>query len=259
MKNTVSIVKIGGAFLEEPSRLAEICRNFAAMDGMKILVHGGGQRATQLSRDLGIQPRMVDGRRITDALSLEVVTMVYAGWANKTTVSRLQALGCNALGVSGADANLIRASKRPVGDIDYGFVGDIEAINADGLSQLLQAGLTPVFCALTHDGRGQLLNTNADTIAASLARALSRDFHVRLFYCFDKEGVLRDVGDPESVIPHLDRALFENLKTEGAILQGMLPKLYNCFFALDGGVPEVFVGPPSLLSGQASKFTKLSL
>lgn len=259
MKNTVSIVKIGGAFLEEPSRLDEICRSFASLEGMKVLVHGGGQRASQLSRDMGIEPRMVEGRRITDARSLEVVTMVYAGWANKTTVARLQAFGCNALGVSGADANLIRASKRPVADIDYGFVGDVEAIDAEGLGQLLQTGWTPVFCALTHDGKGQLLNTNADTIAASLGRALSGDFHVRLYYCFDKSGVLRNVEDPESVIPHIDKTLFETLKKEGTILKGMLPKLHNCFYALEGGVEEVFVGPPSLLSGQASNFTTLSL
>jgi len=259
MKTPISIVKIGGAFLEDPQRLDEVCRAFARMKGMRILVHGGGQRASRLSEDLGIAPRMVEGRRITDAQSLEVVTMVYAGWANKTLVACLQASGCNALGVSGADANLIRAAKRPVKAIDYGYVGDIEAIEVLTLKKLLSSGLVPVFSAITHDGSGQLLNTNADTIAAALACALSGDYHTRLYYCFEKQGVLRDIRDPASVITRMDQNLFKRLKAEGAIIQGMLPKLHNCFQALEGGVQEVFIGPPALLTDKASIFTELSL
>jgi acetylglutamate kinase len=259
MKTPVSIVKIGGAFLEDPERLDEICRAFSEMKGLRILVHGGGQRASRMSEELGVKPKMVEGRRITDARSLEIVTMVYGGWANKTLVARLQGLGCNALGVSGADANLIRARKRPVTRVDYGFVGDVEHIQVGTLQGLLEAGLTPVFCALTHNGEGQLLNTNADTIAASLARALCRAYHIRLFYCFENQGVLRDIRDAESVIPMLDRQLFGELREQGVIVEGMLPKLHNCFQALEGGVQKVFIGPSALISGQADKFTEICL
>ncbi|MEJ2584606.1 MAG: acetylglutamate kinase [Robiginitalea sp.] len=259
MKQRITVVKIGGALLEEEARLAMISNAFASLDGMRILVHGGGQRASQLSRVLGIEPKMTGGRRITDAKTLEVVTMVYAGWANKTLVARLQSLGCNAIGLSGADADLIRAVRRPVKEIDYGFVGDVEGVAVTTLIQLLQAGLTPVFCALTHDKKGQLLNTNADTIAAEIARALSNDYDTRLYYCFDKKGVLRDLSDPKSTIPRIDLPTFKRLQEEGVIAEGMMPKLHNAFQALKGGVKEVRIGPPEMLKRDTGTFTKLIL
>ena len=259
MKQQITVVKIGGAFLEEEIGVEEISRAFASMDGLRILVHGGGKRASQISRALGIEPKLKDGRRITDAKTLEVVTMVYGGWANKTLVARLQSMGCNAIGLSGADADLIRAVKRPVQDIDYGFVGDVECVSTENLIPLLQVGLTPVFCALTHDGKGQLLNTNADTVAAEIATALSSRFRTRLIYCFDKNGVLRDVGDPNSTIGRIDRSTFRKLQQEGIIAEGMMPKLHNAFQALQGGVEEVRIGPPGILTGNTDTFTKLTL
>ena len=259
MAQTVSIVKIGGAFLETPGRAASFTKAFAGMPGPKVLIHGGGQRATQLSTRLGIEPRMVDGRRITDGPSLEVAVMVYGGWANKTLVARLQALGCPALGVSGADADLIRAVKRPVGAVDYGFVGDVERVNLPALKTLLGAGLVPVFCALTHAGKGQLLNTNADTIAAELAIALGAEYESHLYYCFEKEGVLGDVNDPTSVIPKIDPGLYETLREGGKIAAGMLPKLHNCFQSLERGVARVFIGSTALLSPQCETYTEVTL
>lgn len=259
MTDRISIVKIGGAFLEEAHLLERICQAFAAMEGPRILVHGGGKRATEVSKALGIVPKLVEGRRITDAQTLEVVTMVYAGWANKTIVSRLQSLQCNALGVSGADANLIRAVKRPVQHVDYGFVGDVKNVDHGILSDLLQLGLVPVFCAITHDGRGQLLNTNADTIAASLAASLSKTHQTTLYYCFEKEGVLEDLSDPQSVIPLITSEGFRELKDAGVIDQGMIPKIHNGLQALRAGVAEVCIGSPGLLSGKAGKHTKITL
>lgn len=259
MKQTVSIVKIGGAFLETQGLVDSFAQAFASLQGPKVLIHGGGQRASELSTRLGIEPRMVDGRRITDGPSLEVAVMVYGGWANKTLVARLQALGCPALGVSGADGDLIRAHRRPVGTIDYGFVGDVETVNLPALKALLKAGFVPVFCALTHDGNGQLLNTNADTIAAELAIALGAEFESHLYYCFEKEGVLRDVNDPGSAIPKIDPAEYETLKEEGLIAAGMLPKLHNCFQSLQRGVGRVFIGPPSLLTPQRKTYTEITL
>jgi acetylglutamate kinase len=259
MQKPVSIVKIGGALLEEEALLEGVCQGFSAMEGPKILVHGGGQQASQVSKALGITPKMVDGRRITDADSLRVVVMVYGGLANKTLVARLQALGCNAIGLSGADGGLIRARKRPPGNLDYGFVGDVEHVATATLETLLEAGLVPVFCALTHDGRGQLLNTNADTIAAELAVALGRVRPARLYYCFDKPGVLREVADPESTIPLLDQGLFRDLLEQGKIAAGMIPKLSNAFQALERGVSEVYIGPPALLGGRGAPFTKITL
>jgi acetylglutamate kinase len=259
MKQQMTVVKIGGALLEDDPRLEKISRAFVSMGGMRILVHGGGKRASELSSALGIEPKLTGGRRITDAKTLEVVTMVYGGWANKTLVARLQSLGCNAIGLSGADADLIRAVKRPVKDIDYGFVGDVERVSTNTLIPLLQAGLTPVFCALTHDGKGQLLNTNADTVAAEIAGALSGEYHTRLFYCFDKNGVLKDLRDPDSTIPLIDRHTFRKLQEEGIIAEGMMPKLHNAFRALEGGVEEVRIGPPDILTGNTGTFTKLTL
>ena len=259
MKERITVVKIGGAFLENESWSETVTREFASMEGKRILVHGGGNRASQISRTLGIEPKLIGGRRITDHKTLEVVTMVYGGWANKTLVARLQSLGCNAIGLSGADADLIRAVRRPVKEVDYGYVGDVESVNVASLKSLLQEGLTPVFCALTHDGKGQLLNTNADTVAAETAKALGREYRTRLYYCFDKKGVLRDINDLNSVIPHLDHATFRDLEGKGVIAEGMMPKLHNSFMALEGGVEEVCIGPPELMTGTADAFTKLSL
>ena len=256
---SVSIVKIGGGLLESPDLLTPFLKAFADLPGAKILIHGGGQRATQVSQRLGISPKMHEGRRITDAETLEVALMVYGGLANKTVVAKLQALGCPALGVSGADGNLIRAVKRPVKTIDYGFVGDVTQVNTPSLLALLTAGFVPVFCALSHDGQGQMLNTNADTIAAEVAIALGKDYESRLYYCFEKDGVLRDVLDSESVIPRIDTTVYEDLKLEGVIAAGMLPKLHNCFQALKRGVGKVFIGSPNLLIAPNSKHTEITL
>ena len=259
MKQRITVVKIGGAFLEDNIQLEKVSRAFASLEGPRILVHGGGHRASQLSRALGMEPKLTGGRRITDAGTLEIVTMVYGGWANKILVARLQSMGCNALGLSGADADLIRAVKRPVKDIDYGFVGDVKRVSLKTLNTLLRAGLTPVFCALTHDGKGQLLNTNADTVAAEIAGALSGEYRTRLFYCFDKNGVLRDLNDPNSTIPRIDRPLFRKLQEEGVIAEGMMPKLHTAFEALETGVEQVRIGPPDMLTGKADTSTKLTL
>jgi acetylglutamate kinase len=259
MKEQITVVKIGGALLENESQLETVAREFASMKGNRILVHGGGKRASEISRRLGIEPKLLDGRRITDRKTLEVVTMVYGGWANKTLVARLQSLGCNAVGLSGADADLIRAVRRPVQQVDFGYVGDVDSVNLDSLQSLLRAGLTPVFCALTHDGKGQLLNTNADTIAAVIAKALSGEYRTGLYYCFDKKGVLKDLKDPDSAIPHLDLATFRDLEGKGIIAEGMMPKLHNSFGALEAGVEEVCIGPPELMTGNADIYTKLSI
>lgn len=259
MKQKMTIVKIGGALLEDPARLQSFCQAFTDLGGQKVLVHGGGQRASELSRRLGHPPQMVDGRRITDAHALEVAVMVYAGWANKTLVARLQALGCHAIGLSGADADIIRATRRPVAEVDFGWVGDVERVSGERLSGLLDQGLVPVLCALTHDGQGHMLNTNADTIAAEVAISLSQDTHCTLMYCFDKPGVLTDIRDEKSLLPSLDRETCERLQASGAIATGMLPKLHNGFRALQEGVKRVQVGAPSMLNPGHDTFTALEL
>ncbi len=246
---TLTIVKIGGKLLESEALLSQTLQQFAQIKGAKILVHGGGKSASEWSNALGIPPNMVDGRRITDAPTLEVVTMVYAGLENKKVVSQLQALGCDALGFSGADANTILARKRPVKTIDYGFVGDIDQVNAMRINALLKLGLSPVFCAITHDGNGGLLNTNADTIAAEMAKAMANHYEVKLFYCFEKAGVLADPNDDHSVIALIDQATFAAGKKSGAIAAGMLPKLENAFAALLAGVQLVTIGGPEALTG----------
>lgn len=255
----VSIVKIGGGLLESPDLMEPFLRAFAALPGAKILIHGGGQRATHMSKRLGITPKMHEGRRITNAETLEVALMVYGGWANKTVVAKLQALNCHALGVSGADGNLILANKRPIVDVDYGFVGDVTKVNTTALRALLGSGFVPVFCALSHDGNGQMLNTNADTIAAEIAIALGTAFESRLYYCFEKDGVLMDVDNPDSVIPQINPSLYSQLQEEGIIAAGMLPKLHNCFQALKRGVGRVFIGSPNLLIAPKAKHTEISL
>jgi acetylglutamate kinase len=237
----LTILKIGGKLLDDEALLGSVLSAFAKIEGPKILVHGGGKKGSEISRRLGIEPQMVEGRRITDAATLEVVTMVYAGLLNKTVVAKLQALGCNAIGLSGADGNAILAKKRGAGAIDYGFAGDIETVNNALIVNFLENNLTPVFSPITHDGQGQLLNTNADTIARMLAVSLAQNFEVTLKFCFEKNGVLLDPSDDASVLPMLDSVAYEGHKSSGVISEGMLPKLDNAFAAKNGGVKEVWV------------------
>jgi acetylglutamate kinase len=238
------VIKIGGNVIDNSENLHRFLKDFAALDGYKILVHGGGKVATQLSGTLGIESKLVDGRRITDIETLRVVTMVYAGLINKNIVASLQAVNCNAIGLTGADGNFIKAKKRPVKTIDYGFVGDIDenSINPQNLASLMEAGFVPVFSALTHDGEGQLLNTNADTIASALAVALSKLYDTTLIYCFEKKGVLQDIDDEDSLIREIDPDRYEELKEKQIIAGGMLPKLDNAFTAIGCGVKAVIIG-----------------
>ncbi len=249
------ITKIGGKVIEDEALLEQVLAGFVALEGLKILVHGGGKRANELSRRLGFEPRMHRGRRITDENALEVAVMVYAGWSNKTIVSRLQALGCDALGLSGADGNAIRAHKRQGGDVDYGYAGDIDEVNTALIRHLLLAQVTPVFCAITHDRQGQLLNTNADTIAARLARALAPHYEVQLRYCFEKPGVLLDPLDDRSVIPILGYDDYRQYRQQGVITDGMLPKLDNAFAALHDGVARVIICGPASVNGHGTVLT----
>lgn len=237
----LTIVKVGGKIVEDSASLNTLLKDFALLVGQKILIHGGGRSATALAEKLGIETKMEDGRRITDAEMLKVVTMVYAGLINKDIVARLQTLRLDAIGLTGADMNLILSEKRPVKEIDYGFVGDIKAINAPALLELLQQDYVPVLAPLTHDGKGNLLNTNADTIAGETAKAMALHFNVRLIYCFEKKGVLMNEADEDSVIPFLDAKLFKQYKEEGVIRDGMIPKLENAFQALATGVKEVII------------------
>ncbi|MCW3463630.1 acetylglutamate kinase [Chitinophaga nivalis] len=238
------IIKVGGNVIDNPVLLQDFLQQFAAIPGKKILIHGGGKIATRIGDQLGIVSNYVDGRRITDAATIDLVTMVYGGLVNKQLVAQLQAAGCNAIGLTGADANIIPAVKRPVKEIDYGFVGDVRAaeLHTAPLKALLEAGTTPVFAPLTHDGKGQLLNTNADTIASSLAIALSDSYQVRLIYCFEKKGVLRDPADDEAVINLINPAIYQQLLAEKVLTDGILPKLDNAFSAINNGVKEVLIG-----------------
>ena len=279
----IKVVKIGGNVVDNPSLLQEFVRDFAAMPGMKVLVHGGGVMASQMQKEMGMVPKMVEGRRVTDEEALKVVTMVYAGWCSKNIVALLQAQGCNAIGLSGADGNAIRAMKRPpvhvesLGEmVDYGFVGDVtaESVDAGFICSLLERGIVPVFNAINHDGQGNLLNTNADTIASSVAIAMANyryrsprevcsrceecthcsddgrlTHETELIYCFEKDGVLYDKDDDSSVIPEIDRTRFANLKAEGRVADGMIPKLSNSFKAIDSGVARVVIKHARNLSG----------
>lgn len=271
----IKVVKIGGNVVDNPGLMREFVRDFAAMPGMKILVHGGGVMASQMQKAMGMTPQMIEGRRVTDEETLKVVTMVYAGWCNKNITALLQAQGCNAIGLTGADGNAIKASKRPpvyvesLGeDVDYGYVGDVtsQSVNASFIYSLLSRGIVPVFNAINHDGEGNLLNTNADTIASSVAVAMAnyryrtprevccrceecthcsddgRLTHVtELIYCFEKDGVLADKDDDSSVIAEIDKEQFAHLKAEGIVADGMIPKLTNSFKAIDSGVARVVV------------------
>jgi acetylglutamate kinase len=237
------VIKIGGNVIDNPKNLEKFLADLSKISDMKILVHGGGKLATELAQRLGVEQQMVDGRRITDAETLKIATMVYAGLINKQIVASLQAKGINALGLSGADGNVIKASKRKVAEIDYGFVGDIKAeqVNADLISTFLTNNVTPVFCAITHNGEGQLLNTNADTIASTLAIALSKKYEVQLNFCFEKKGVLEDVSDDDSVIKTITPATYKHYLGEGIISKGMIPKLDNAFEAITKGVKSVVI------------------
>lgn len=259
MKPQLSIVKIGGSVIEDSSALTKFLRSFAQLDGAKILVHGGGRRLTELGHKLGIGSQLIGGRRITDAPSLELAVMVYGGLVNKGIVASLQGFSCNAIGLSGADGNSIYAHKRPIKEIDFGFVGDIDGINPDTVSSLLNAGFTPVFCALTHDGKGQLLNTNADTIASELAIGMSHLFETTLYYCFEKKGVLSDKEVQNSVIRHIDQDSYTELLKNKIIDEGMLPKMENCFHALHQKVSRVCIGDSSMLNPGSEMFTTITL
>ncbi len=247
MKDKLTIIKVGGKIVEEKESLDSLLRDFAAIDGFKLLVHGGGRSATKVAAQLGIETLMIDGRRVTDDAMLDVVTMVYGGLVNKKVVARLQSLGIDALGMTGADMDIIHSHKRPVKSVDYGWVGDVDRVNGEALSALLRSGVVPVIAPLTHDGEGHLLNTNADTMAGETAKGLAPFFDVSLVYCFEKPGVLRDENDDESVIAEIDPALFASLKEEGIVTGGMLPKLENAFNALDAGVGEVVITRASAL------------
>ena len=237
----LTIIKVGGKVVEEPDSLNALLDQFHKISGNKILVHGGGTTATEIAKKLGIKTKMVDGRRVTDDRMLDVVIMVYGGLVNKKVVAGLQARSCNAIGLSGADLDMIIARKRPVKDIDYGFVGDIEDVNSKELRLLINENVVPVIAPLTHDGRGQILNTNADTIASEIAIELANFYTIYLFYCFDKKGVLLDPDDESSIIYDLDPELYEKYKTENVITEGMIPKLDTGFKAKRKGVKEVLI------------------
>ncbi len=241
MHDRLTIVKVGGKVVEEAESLKAFIKDFASIAGQKILVHGGGRSATAVAQQLGIETKMIDGRRITDQEMLDVVVMVYGGLVNKNIVAQLQALNKQAVGLTGADMDCVRAVKRPVKDIDYGYVGDVTSVNSEQLEELVKNGVIPVVAPLTHDGAGQLLNTNADTMAAELAKAFATAFRVSLVYCFEKKGVLENPDDNDSVIPNLTRELFAEHKESGVISEGMIPKLDNGFAALKQGVSEVYI------------------
>ena len=251
MRN-ITIIKVGGAIVEDHDRLNDLLDRFASLDGPKVLVHGGGRRATKVASALGIETKMVDGRRITDADMLEVVTMVYGGLVNKNIVARLQARHVNALGLTGADMNVILSHRRPLRNgVDYGFVGDVDQVDGHALASLLERGVIPVMAPLTHDGRGSLLNTNADTIAAETAKALTPFFDVTLVYCFEKAGVLANPDDDGSVIPVITKSDFARLTSDGTISGGMKPKIENALAAVDKGVRRVIITKAEALGSDA--------
>ncbi len=246
----LTVIKIGGNVIDNSEKLYEFLKAFADLEGHKILVHGGGKMATKLAEDMGVVAKIIDGRRITDIENLRIVTMVYAGLISKNLVAQLQSFSCNSIGLCGADGNLIKAKKRPIAAIDYGFVGDLDekSIERENLSKLIESGFIPVFSAITHDAEGQLLNTNADTIASALAIAMSKNYETSLIYCFEKKGVLMDVEDDNSLVKELNLISYEDLKAKGIIADGMLPKLHNAFEAINKGVKEVFIGKADDLS-----------
>lgn len=251
MKEKLTIVKVGGAVVEDAEQLTRLLKDFSAIEGRKLLVHGGGRRATKVAERLGIETKMIDGRRITDEAMLEVVTMVYGGLVNKQVVARLQARGVNALGLTGADADVVRSHKRPLKNgIDYGYVGDVDCADGDTLCGLIEQGIVPVMAPLTHDGKGNILNTNADTMASETAKALAGHYDVTLIFSFEKPGVLRHPDDDTSLIPVITREDFERYKADGTISGGMLPKLENALSAVDAGVSRVIITLASAIDGE---------
>ena len=250
MKEKLTIIKVGGAVVEDEAQLSRLLRDFSAIGGRKLLVHGGGRRATQVAAQLGIETRMVNGRRVTDEEMLRVVTMVYGGLVNKNLVARLQADGVNALGLTGADMDVIRSHKRPLKDgVDFGFVGDVDRVDGEALRAVIERGVTPVMAPLTHDGQGHILNTNADTIASETAKALAPYYDVTLTYCFEKRGVLARPDDDDSVIPTITRQDFDRYVTSGTVAGGMIPKLENALAAVDAGVGRVVITQATAISG----------
>ena len=251
MKEKLTIVKVGGAVVEDEAQLTQLLKDFAAIEGAKILVHGGGRRATKIAAALGIETKMVDGRRITDAEMLEVVTMVYGGLVNKHVVASLQALGVDAIGLCGADGDIIRSIKRPLRNgIDYGFVGDVKKADGEKIAHFIEKNLVPVIAPLTHDGQGNILNTNADTMASEVAKAMAQLYDVTLIFSFEKKGVLRNPDDDESVIPVITRTDFERYKADGTISGGMLPKIENALGAVEAGVSQVIITLATAIDGQ---------
>lgn len=246
-KTGLVVIKVGGKIVENPNTLKQLLADFSEIDGYKVLVHGGGRSATALAEQLGIETRMVNGRRITDRNMLQIVTMVYGGLINKNVVTGLQALGINALGLTGADLNYMRSEKRPVKEVNYGFVGDVKEVNGAILADLIEKGITPVLAPLTHDKKGNLLNTNADTIAGEASKALAKFFDVTLVFCFEKKGVLADENDENSVIEHINPDSFQKLITDGVISGGMIPKIENSFDALKAGVKKVVITRADLI------------
>ena len=249
MKEKITVIKVGGKIVEESESLGNLLDRFAAVKGRKVLIHGGGRSATRIAEKLGIESHMVDGRRITDSDTLQVVTMVYGGLVNKNIVAQLQARGVNALGLTGADCNIIKAHKRPVKTIDYGFVGDVEQADGAMLAKLVEQGITPIVAPLTHDGKGNLLNTNADTMAAETAKALAGHYDVTLIYCFEFPGVMRDPEDAESLIPTITRESYSELLANGIVSGGMIPKIDNAFNAIENGVKEVIITRADAIDG----------
>lgn len=241
MKERLTLIKVGGKIVEETDTLQQLLTDFAAVEGAKVLVHGGGRSATKVATQLGIESQMINGRRVTDAETLQVVTMVYGGLVNKNIVAGLQAHGINALGLTGADMDVIRSEKRPVKEVDYGYVGDVKSVDGNRLHQLINSGVVPVMAPLTHDGKGNMLNTNADTIAGETAKALAKHYDVTLIYCFEKPGVLANADDDTSVIKEIDKASFKKYVDEEIVEGGMIPKLTNAFEAIEAGVNEVII------------------
>lgn len=241
MKEHLTIIKVGGKIVENSESLNSLLKDFAAVEGKKLLVHGGGRSATQMAARLGVETKMVDGRRITDEAMLEVVTMVYGGLVNKRIVAGLQALGVNAVGLTGADMNIVLSDKRKVSAVDYGWVGDVKRVNAEAVATLIESGCCPVVAPLTHDGCGHMLNTNADTMAGEMAKAMAVHYDVTLMFCFEKPGVLADENDDSSLIPTITPAVLDDLKRRGVVSGGMIPKLDNAIACVSAGVESVVI------------------
>ena len=254
---TLKVIKIGGNIIDDATVLSSFLQQFSKIEGPKILVHGGGKLATKLADKMQVEVKMIEGRRITNAETLDIITMVYAGKINKNIVASLQKNNCNSIGFTGADGNTIVSVKRPIKEVDYGFVGDVVNVNTSVLELLLNANVTPVFCAITHDEKGQLLNTNADTIASELAIAFANKYQTELYYCFEKNGVLLDVHNDDSVVENINQEKYQELLEQHIIVEGMLPKLNNCFHAINQKVQKVCIGKSEMLYNQNSKFTTI--